>query len=60
MCVFIDFWKLEIENNILYVFSFFHEFWESFLFLVHNGLSNKIFSLKNRKLFLKSENNRKI
>ena len=23
---FIDFWKLEIENNLLHVFSFFHKF----------------------------------
>ena len=60
MCVFIDFWKLETENNILYVFSFFPEFWELFLFLVHYGLLNKFFSLKNKKLFLKTENNRKI
>ena len=35
MCVFIDFWKLEIENSILHVFSFFHKlsFENSFCFL---------------------------
>ena len=35
MCVFIDFWKLETENSILHVFSFFHKlsFENSFCFL---------------------------
>ena len=35
MRVFIDFWKLEIENSILHVFSFFHKlsFEKSFCFL---------------------------
>ena len=60
MFVFIDFWKLKTGNNILYIFNFFHKFWEPFLFLVHYMLSNKFFSLKNKKLFMKTENNKKI
>ena len=57
MCIFIDFWKLETENNILYVFQFPSqiEFWEQFLFFVHFGLLNKFFNIKNKKLFLKTE-----
>ena len=58
MHVFINFWKLEIENNLLHIFSFLHKlsFENIFLFFVYFGLPNKFFSLKNRKLFLKTEN----
>ena len=58
MRVFIDFRKLETEKSILHVFSFLHKlsFEISFFFLVHFGLPNKFFSLKNRKLFLETEN----
>ena len=57
MRVFIDFWKLETENSILHIFNFLHnEFWDQFFFLVHFGLPYKFFSLKNRKLFLETEN----
>ena len=44
------------------VFFFFFsqiEFWEQLLFFIHFRLSNKFFSLKNRKLFLETENKRK-
>ena len=35
MCIFIDFWKIEIKNSILHVFNFFHKlsFDNSFCFL---------------------------
>ena len=32
------------------------KFWEQFLFFAYFELPNKFFSLKNRKLFLKTEN----
>ena len=35
------------------------EFWKQFLFSARFELPNKFFSLKNRKLFLKTENNGK-
>ena len=58
MRVFINFWKLEIKNSILHIFSFFfYKFsFENSFFLVYFGLPNKFFSLKNRNLFLKIEN----
>ena len=58
MRVFIDFRKLETEKSILHVFSFLYKlsFEINFFFLVHFGLPYKFFSLKNRKLFLETEN----
>ena len=41
---------------VCFQFSSQIEFWEQFLFSVHFGLPKKFFSLKNRKLFLKTEN----
>ena len=35
------------------------EFWKQFLFFAYFELPNKFFSIKNRKLFLKTENKRK-
>ena len=51
MHVFIDFWKLEIENNLLHVFSFLHKlnFENSFYFL-------PILSCQTSFLVLKIEN----
>ena len=57
MHVFFDFWKLETENSLLYVFSFLHKLgFENNFFFIHFGLPNKFFSFKNRKLFLKTKN----
>ena len=57
MYFFIDFWKLKIENGILHVFSFLHKlnFENSFCFLPILSCQTS-FCLKNRKLFLKTEN----
>ena len=61
MRVFIDFWKLKTENNILHVFSFLHKlsFENSFCFLSILSCQTSFFCLKNRKLFLETENNEK-
>ena len=61
MRVFINFWKLETENNILHVFSFLHKlsFENSFYFLSILGCQTSFFCLKNRKFFLETENNEK-
>ena len=57
------YWLLKIRNwkQFFACFQFPSqiEFWEQFLFFVHFGLPNKFFSLKNRKLFLETENKSK-
>ena len=50
MRVFIDFWKLEIENKLSFQIIFvFCLFW----------VAKQVFSLTNRKLFLVTENKEK-
>ena len=56
MRIFIDFWKLETEKSILHLFLHKLSFENNFCFLFIFGLRNKCLSLKNRKLFLKTEN----
>ena len=62
MRVFIDFWKLEIENNFLYVFNSIHKlnFENDFYFLSILSYQTNFLSQKlKKKLFLKIENKRK-
>ena len=61
MCIFIDFWKIEIKNSILHVFNFFHKlsFDNSFCFLSILSCQTSFLNLKSRKLFLKTENKKK-
>ena len=59
--VFINFWNLETKNSLLDVFNFFHKlsFENSFCYLSILVCQTSFFCLKNRKLFLKTENKEK-
>ena len=56
-------WLLKIRNwkqsFTCFQFPSQIKFWKRFLFSTHFELPNKFFSLKNRKLFLKTENKEK-
>ena len=55
MCVFINFWKLEIENSLLHVFSFLHKlsFENSFCFLSILGCQTSFLVSKIENCFRK-------
>ena len=55
MRIFIDFWKLETENNLSYVFSFFHKlsFENSFCFLSILGCQTSFLVSKIENCFWK-------
>ena len=57
ICVFIDFWKLEIENSILHVFSFLHKlsFENSFYFLSILGCQTSFLVSKIENCFWKQK-----
>ena len=62
MHVFIDFWKLETENSLLYVFSFFHKlsFDNRFCFLSILGCQTSFLVSKIENCFWKQKIREKI
>ena len=61
MCVFIDFWKLETENNLLHVFSFLHKlsFEYSFCFLPVLSCQTNVLVSKIENYFWKQKTMKK-
>ena len=61
MHIFINFWKLETENNILHVFSFLHKlnFENSFYFLPILSRQTSFLVLKIKNYFWKQKNKKK-
>ena len=57
MHVFIDFWKLETENNLLHIFSFLHKlnFENSFCFLLILSCQTSFLVLKIENCFWKQK-----
>ena len=61
MYIFINFWKLEIENSLLLIFSFLHKLSliTVFIFLSILDYQTSFLVSKIKKLFLKTENKKK-